>query len=275
MRENYRNALVMLFFSVVIVLGSSLGKDVLLRQTERTLLNQQGEMAVEPPVVGLQVAVNAEGNSRENTVIDRRLTVEQARDALDNWNNSKYEMIHDPVEGQLSMEEAAKIAIDWLTVMENELQLAKTDKSIYSVSAILYVGVQEQNRKEQLQAYHSFWTVQLVGKDMTATLLLNAVSGEVWKAEIALPKRNLEEHLLHLLYTFVELTGLWEEGDKAEILLDKDCAVMKGKNGAVAKLQCTELQQAGVSLFEYEEIMENIDITEYMKIEYTIGFEEE
>lgn len=275
MKEKHRNTLVMLVLAVGIVLVSSLGKDVLLQQTERRVLNQQGELAVEPPVVGLQGTTEAEGNSAETMGIDKKLTVEQAREALDNWMNRKYEMIHDPVEGQLSMEEAAKSAIDWLTIMENELQLEKREKSIYSVSAILYVGVQEQNRKEQYQAYHSFWTVQLVGKDLTATLLLNAVSGEVWKAEVALPIRNMEDHLLHLLYTFAELTGLWEEEEKEEILLAKDCAIIRGTHGAVARLQCTELQQAGVSLFEYEEILENIDVTEYMKMQYSIEFEEE
>ena len=274
MRENHWKTLAMLFFSAVIVFGSSLGKDFLLLQTERKLMNQQGKIAVATPVIGWHMSTDAETETTGDMIINSKLTVGQVREALYNWNNSQYKMIHDPVEGQLSMEEAAKNAIDWLSVMKKELQVAEFDETFYSVNAVLNLGVQEKSNKEPLQAYYSFWTVRLVGKDITATLLLNAVSGEVWEAKIVLPTMDIKERTLQSLNTFAEQTGIWEAGDKAEIMLDKDCTAIKGKNGGVAEMQCTGSQQIGLYRYEYGKTMEIAEHSEYMEIVYKIWFKD-
>lgn len=294
MRKIHWNTIVMILFSVVIVVVSILGKDLLLQQTEGKLLNRKGEISMEAPVAGWQLETEAEPEvSDGNTNRNSQLTIDQVQGALNNWYSRQYEIIHDPVEGQLSIEEAIKNATDWMSVMRGKLQIAEEEKTVYSVNAVLKVGVREMDQKEPLQAYHSFWTVRLAGKHIAANLLVNAVTGEVWAAELVLYMTDTLEYgtgnaqctgwnemsttdtsecRQQSLFAFVEQIGVWEAGDKVELLTEKDNTFLRGENGAVARMQCVQTQSPDLYYYEYNGYV--VEKAEYIKIVYKFGFEE-
>lgn len=54
----------------------------------------------------------------ENWEQDRYvLTAKQMQEAVTSWNNRSKEMIHEPVDGQISMEEAIQAGEHWFTAM--------------------------------------------------------------------------------------------------------------------------------------------------------------
>ena len=82
--------------------------------------------------------------------------------------------------GQISMKEAIQNGEKWLAEMK--ISDGK-EKLSFSVNAELGVGRQKEDTGER-EAYFSFWTVTYVNQSMNAVLYLNAVTGNVWGAEI-------------------------------------------------------------------------------------------
>ena len=132
------------------------------------------------------------------------------------------ETLHDPVEGQISMEEAVQEGEEWLISMgigEGEAQGA--DDGLKFVKAALGVGIQKGSSKVQLEPYYSFWTVHFSGSYTDAVLYLNAVTGRVWRAEVTLYDNLPEELPCEKLECFVEMAGLKVTDDAAEINEEK------------------------------------------------------
>lgn len=70
----------------------------------------------------------------------------------------------------------------------------------------------------------------------------------------------------------MEQIGAWKAGDKVELLTEKDNTLLRGENGAVARMQCVQTQSSDLYHYEYNGYV--VEKAEYMKIVYKFGFEE-
>ena len=212
MIRKYKYTFISLMFAVLFIFGSMTAMNYILRVRETQLLTESGRAEVESPVrewegwgIGDEIVVSGDTDGERYV-----LTTNQVEEAVKSWNNRTAVTLHDPVAGQITMEEAIENGERWLI----EMEIGKEkDAASFSISAELGVGGQKQDTGERLEAYFSFWTVTYSNQSMSAILYLNAVTGKVWGAEITLyeelPKK-LQDDRLQL---FVELAGLQVSDD--------------------------------------------------------------
>lgn len=221
MNKTYKYTFLTLFLAFVFVFGSIVGMNCILRFKEKQLLTESGRAVVESPV---QAWYGWESNAENENVHNEKyvLTEEQIADAIGYWNSREMELIHNPVEGQISMEEAIQAGENWLVemgVMERDGE--ETDSLTYSVKATLGVGGQKGDTGKQLEPYYSFWTVQFSGKSRNMVIYVNAVTGKVWRAKVTLYDDLPEKLPYEDLSLFVKMAG-FTEYDAESIVVNKD-----------------------------------------------------
>lgn len=197
-----------LLASVAFIAGSMAGMNLILKIEEERLLEGSGEILMESPVLAWQGYGNEAGEKSEDANGKAPvLTMEQIEDAVKCWNNRKGEILHNPVEGQLSMEEAVQAGEDWLA-KTGFVKEEKTGGEVFRVKATLGMGYTDVSAKTQLEPYYSFWTIKFVDENQYIILYLNAVTGGVWGAEINLYEGTFSSRALYeCLELFVELAG--------------------------------------------------------------------
>lgn len=173
------------------------------------------------------------------------------------WNSWSYETLHEPVIGQIFMEEAIEKGKTWLQEMEvaedlltdlteitntetsgdgeeiqgqtaitsapniTDNQSVKSEKTgeantstkmaLHSFSAFLSVRSNRTEKIEPLAPYYSFWNIRFSSEEMSVYLRMNAVTGEVWEAELICYKEITDTLLFRLgerLQRFIELAGV-------------------------------------------------------------------
>lgn len=260
MKGKYYYTFITLVLSVGIVFGSIVGMNRIWQIRENIFMSDRGVVEQENPVRSWQEWDGGEnennGNKEKESGIS--LITEQVKNVLVNLNDSRgEEVIHDPVKGQISMEEAIELAKNWIMEMENdksEIQ-EESEPAHYSISAYLSIKKQSHQTERQLEPYYSFWTVKLSSAKMNATLYLNAVTGEVWKAEIGLYENIPDKIPLDTLKSFVELTGIKSENQmNAEISSEGNRAVIELTENLDAVMDFSIEDIDGNSIVEYNQM---------------------
>lgn len=259
MNRTYKYTFLLLLFAVLFIFFSMTGMKLILQFREKQLLTEKGSAVAETPVRAWYGQEN-DGESEGFAGEKHTLTDEQIADAIGYWNSSLGEVMHSPVEGQISMEEAIGAGEQWLVEMGLiEERGQGTDAAAFSVTATLSVGWQRGNGETQLEPYYSFWIVQFFGQDMHTILRLNAVTGKVWRAEITLRENFPEELPSENLRLFVELAGL-SASDTASIIVNTE------KTQAILALDVELDDGLLYGHLEYGEIV----VYEYEKEKYAI-----
>ncbi len=241
MIRKYGYTCLTLLLSGMVVLGSMCGMKQILERRTGQLLTERGEAVVQSFVF-------------EEPEPDNGLTLEQARGAIKSWNNRTLEMVHDPVERQLSMEQAVNRGNEWLTVMGVGASGTRTAENLELRSAVLSIGMQDGQEQEVRYPYDSFWTLQYTGAAMDATLYLNAVTGGVWDAEVRLYDAALDKTLRESLEIFVELTELpFSKTVRSMEKVDRGYVVMYREEGFFAWVEMREVELADrrTAVYEY------------------------
>lgn len=235
MNKTYKYTLLTLFLAVVFVVGSMEGMNFILQVRERQFLSENGRIVVEAPVRAWQEqAGGMEGENGENSQERYVLTVEQMEEVISSWDESTT-VIHDPVNGQISMEEAMRAGKEWLAEMGMAENVDAGAHSMYATLSIMQKGSGEI----QLEPYYSFWFVQYSSQSIIAYLYINAVTGRVWNAEITLYEALPEKVPYEKLSLFAELSGLPLSGSEV---------VFKNQEGTQAVLMaegsplCAEME---------------------------------
>lgn len=198
MHKTYKYTIVTLLLAVAFSLGSMEAMKLILWVRERQILSENGKIEVAEPVQERQ---------KQGTI-----TVEDIEEAVSRWKGEMLS-VHNPYEGQISMEDAIRAGREWMSEMDMEnsyLYGREKDKEerIYSVQAVLGVMAQEESAEDDVKLYDSFWRVGFTSRSMRVLLYVNAVTGRVWSADITM-YRNLPEQMPYWqLKTFVELSGL-------------------------------------------------------------------
>ncbi len=223
MKKTYKYTFLTVFLALTFIFGSMAAMNFILYIREGRLLSESGMAVVESPVRPWQGWGEETDEKEEGERYS--LTAVQVRDAVESWNKRLGETLHDPVEGQISLEEAVQEGEEWLISMGiGEAQGA--EDGLKFGKAALGVGIQKGSSKVQLEPYYSFWTVHFSGLYTDAVLYLNAVTGRVWRAEVILYDNLPEELPCEKLGRFAEMAGLQVTDDAAQINEERTRAVL-------------------------------------------------
>ena len=178
--------------AVVFSLGSVEGMNLILRLREHQLLYKNREIVAED--------IGSDWQERES------ISVDMIEDVVRSWDNRM--IVHAPVKGQISMQEAVKAAKTWLTQMDLEGYDwgEDTESQIGSVYATL--GTLGEPEEVQTQPYYSFWKVQLSSRSMEAILYVNAVTAGIWRSEVRIYENLPESMPYWKLRDFLEFNKL-------------------------------------------------------------------
>ena len=205
MNKSYKYTILTLLLAVLFVFGSMEGMNLILRAREIQFLSESGRVVVEAPVrAWMEQNGGAEGEDGDNLQEGYVLTMAQMEDVISSWDENTA-VIHSPVNGQISMEEAMRAAEEWFVEMGI---IEDMEAETHSMYARLSVAAQSASDKTQLEPYYSFWYVRYSSQSMMAFLYINAVTGRVWSADITLYEDLTEEMPYEKLNLFAELSGL-------------------------------------------------------------------
>lgn len=209
--KEYKYTFISLMFAALFIIGSMVATNYILRLRETRLLTEKGDMKVESPVIEWEGEKNSEESAGNTDVNGKKkfLSMKQIEEAVNSWNNRSMVTLHNQVAGQIPMEEAIENGKKWLNKMEI---VDVKEKVSFGVSAELGVGRGKEDTGER-EAYFSFWTVTYSSQSMNVVLYLNAVTGNVWGAEIKLFEEHWEKLSKDGLQIFVKLAGLQAEDD--------------------------------------------------------------
>lgn len=204
MIHKYKYTLISLAAAAFFIFGNIAVMSSILKIREAQLLTEHGRVKVESPVKAWEATEDdtaGEGSEQKEVYT---LTTEQIKDVIQQRDESLV-VTHDPVNGQISMEEAIMASENWLK------QMGIVDKVAgFNVYTRLSTTVSVSNNvaTTQLEPYYSFWLVRYDSQFMTAYLDINAVTGKVWSADITLYKSLPEGTPYEKLRIFTELSGV-------------------------------------------------------------------
>ena len=177
MSKKYKHIIFTLSLAIIFSFGSMAGMKLTLQIRERQLLTESGRIVIETPVRSLQTVDNKEGEDEkeENEITEKErymLTTEQMEEVINGWNQRTGVIVHNLVNGQISMEEAIKVAQQWLAEMGMNENEQERDIDATSISAILGVATQGILEGIQLEPYYSIWTVQILNDSIKADIYI-------------------------------------------------------------------------------------------------------
>jgi hypothetical protein len=241
MNKTYKYTILTIFAALVFSFGIMAGMKLILQTGEKKILTEKGKAVVEMPVREWQgQKTDTEGKSKG--ISDKRiLTTEQIEEVISHWNGCVAMAVHNPVNGQISMEEAIKGGEEWIAKMG--FGRDGQEKEVRSVYAALGIASQEESTAVQLEPYYSFWKVEFSSHSMQAILYVNAITGKVWGADITLYESFPEEMPYEKLRSFAELSGL-EFSDYNVAKNQEETQVILGIDGShlYAKMEFQHLQ---------------------------------
>jgi hypothetical protein len=132
---------------------------------------------------------------------------------LQNWESAGKEILHEPMRGQITMEEAISLSKEGLQYFSDNGILSAADLPGEEDNVKAYLG---QNLPPYQSAFlgtiYSYWTLMFTNDRRMLELRVNAVSGKIMKADLMLSTDFMEiksgkEDSVRALQTFVSYLG--------------------------------------------------------------------
>lgn len=171
---------------VFIVTGGWFLTRELLNQKEESLLGKIGQV----PQQSFEIAFSGKDGAepfaetgRQDAFVGKELTEEEIAVILRICEAGGTEVLHEPVDGQMNMEQAIAAGQDWITglargkALPSELDECSFDKTGAQLCAVVVDAV-------FMEDLLSFWRVSYEKDDISIELLIHAASGQVWRAVI-------------------------------------------------------------------------------------------
>lgn len=198
-------------FSLLIVYGGWFLSNQLMDRQQYSLMNTVNSIPVKDTTTTDQDMENEP---------ERLLSSNEIVDILKVWNFDMTGYYHDPIDGQLTMEEAIKAAKSGLSYFCNKGVLPEEiiNNEYAQTNAFLY-DIQGKTKTtnpgvlSSMRPSYSFWSVSLANQKVLIQLTLNAQTGQIWMADISSSyygKMIADINVLDLLLkyeTYLGLTG--------------------------------------------------------------------
>lgn len=216
MNRTSKYTLLSLLFAAVFVFGSMAGTDLILQMWEKRRLQESGTVTMESPVLAWQSAETEEEYVKQDgrpfdrdKEEDLTLTEKEIEQVIRYRKNCEGELLHDPVKGQITMEQAFASGENWLVEM-GVWDHSRTHSEPLLHRASLGTKTAKEGLHMPIEPYYSFWTVRFSSTDMYVSLSVNAMTGRVWDAKITLYDiENVNnDKSLDKLERFIRLAGI-------------------------------------------------------------------
>lgn len=216
MNRASKYTLLSLLFAAVFVFGSMAGTDLILQMWEKRRLQESGTVTMESPVLAWQSAETEEeyvkqdgGPFDRDKEEDLTLTEKEIEQVIRYRKNCEGELLHDPVKGQITMEQAFASGENWLVEM-GVWDHSRTHSEPLLHRASLGTKTAKEGLHMPIEPYYSFWTVRFSSTDMYVSLSVNAMTGRVWDAKITLYdiENANNDKSLDKLERFIRLAGI-------------------------------------------------------------------
>jgi len=137
------------------------------------------------------------------------LSESEIASVLNNWSSRGRERPHEPMAGQINMEQAITLGLAELSSYAEQGILPAELFTFNTINANLRQNLPDGN--QFLEPVYSYWTVIFTGEYTSVTLIMNAVTGQIWNIDIILRSFFYElntDSLYNALDTFVSNIGL-------------------------------------------------------------------
>ncbi|MCM1500101.1 MAG: hypothetical protein NC124_16685 [Clostridium sp.] len=186
-KEQIESIFIMAALLLFAVFGGWFLMDKLLSAKEKQILSQTGQVAI-PSVIedGENGGADGEGQGNHQSVFNGKvLSEEEIAKVLSVWEAGGREIPHEPLEGQMSMEQAIEKGNWWIANMAKEAILPDEmlTGDFDSTTAKLYTLENETDIEMQML---SMWEITYKKDDVTIDMKIHAWSGEVWMADITM-----------------------------------------------------------------------------------------
>lgn len=175
----------------------------MLDRKEAEILAEKGQISVQIANVDVSEkdpsAEYFEGEVLKEDVIAEVLAV---------WNIGGHEVFHEPMAGQMDMEQAITAGRDWIDMLANRNILPGylSECSFDETSAVLCSLDSHVSLEKELISY---WKVTYVEGDVEIELTIHALSGQVWYANISMNEDKMlygtcsDEEILSIAFPFL------------------------------------------------------------------------
>lgn len=190
--------------SFAVVFGGWFFTREMLDQKEAVILANKGEILVEVADVDVNEN-NPEAGKFEGVV----LTENEIAEVLTVWSAGGREVLHEPMSGQMNMEQAINTGREWIDrlAVNSILPAYLSECSFDDTSAVL---CSLDNSVSLQENYISYWKVTYVEGDVEIILTIHALSGQVWDANITMSEDEMlyetcsDEEILSIAFPFLE-----------------------------------------------------------------------
>lgn len=223
-------SLIMPALSLFVIVGGWFLTDKLVERKENRILGQKGQITVQ----------SAKKQNKDNDLSERaeeinepftgrKMTENEMVQVLTVWETGGKEIPHEPLKGQMSMEQAVAKGREWMDSMAEKKVLFSSAavQAFDKTTAKLCTFDDEAGTPKEII---SFWEVIFQKSDVKIVLKIHALSGEVWAADIGMVKKNVTYHgsageLLDAAFSFQEMgnrvfkkNNIYYRQNKAEVL---------------------------------------------------------
>ena len=226
-RNLYTGMGIVLSFSIAI--GGWALTSMLIDNKSDALMSMTGYVTVNPPPITTPSQTDDDPADGLPAEWPRLTEVEMAR-ILINWESTGHERPHEPMEGQLNMEQAIDAADACLAEWGKTGLLPVEWETYESVRASLCQNLPE-GRRDMLDPVYSYWIISLANQDTRTVLTINAVTGQIWKASLSFAQMRVplkEVDIEHALNTFMSQFDMGFDVDepvqKIEATYEKNAA---------------------------------------------------
>ena len=200
----------------------------LLYYKEREMLSAKGQIVLENTKTDRE-----ENNSGvQGNFVPQVLSEEQMAAILTVWEAGGREILHEPMAGQINMEQAIEAGEKWIISLAEKqiLSAGFIGYSFRDTSAVLYTLDSAVLLEE---SWISYWKITYTGDDVKIVLKIHAATGQVWKADISMNEDKMlygvctNEEVIAAAFPF--LTGI-----SARIIIEDSKVYKVSENGIIS-----------------------------------------
>lgn len=211
------------FLGILLAFGVAFGGMLVVRnrlaEEKKILLEEGGEIAI--PVQDYEVEMQHGSEESQETLL---LTEEELVQVVKELDRDAEAYPHEPLQGQLSMVQALEYGRSWLEeFFLPHLELEEDISREYKTSCHLWTLREGTDGSDAESLLLSYWTVTLSNPDLSASLILNAVTGQVLDASVCcyFPIDLWEwGSLMPLLVDYTDSFGV--EAKYSSLIVDRD-----------------------------------------------------
>ena len=160
------------------------------------------------------------------------LTTNEIVSILQNWESPGFIRPHEPIGEQISMGQAIEIGRSGLLSFAEQDIIPAELLQLNSINAVLHQNLQ-RNQDLFLDPIYSHWTVTFSTQNIIATLIINAVTGQIWNINVTLfssdipqpqPHPSVEigiSDIEHILTAFMTDLGIAADDTEIDSTIDR------------------------------------------------------